>query len=370
LAEARKVAEHFHFREELKNVYASQASIFEKKGDLLTSLKIQKEFNELNERLYLASVTLQNTQQQIINEIEQKNQQLRDKNMTISKMSVLQVWLFIGLVILFIGSVYLYTLNIQRKKDIREIARQALILEEAAIKSEAQREELQQSNDIRNRLLGMVSHDIRTPMYNSMHLIELLLKQKDDPQRMKAINTEVLSGLRVTTQLIDNLLFWSKKNSSGITARFEIMNLASCLSEEMNLLVLLAKVKSITIENKIPDQLSVYADGQLLRMTIRNLVMNSIKYTPPGGIVYIEASRINGHSEVRITDSGVGIKKENIVHLFNEKKVFHSNGTHGETGSGLGLLMVKEFVEKNKGHIFVSSEEGKGSTFRFTLKAV
>jgi two-component system sensor histidine kinase/response regulator len=307
LAEARKVAEHFHFREELKNVYALQAAIFEKKGDLAASLKIQKEFNELNERLYLASVTLQNTQQQTINEIEQKDRQLRDKNVTISKMSVLQVWLFIGLVMLLIGSIYLYNLNLQRKKDNKEIARQSLILEEASIQSEAQREELQQSNDIRNRLLGMVSHDIRTPMYNSMHLIELLLKQKDDVHRMKAISSDVLAGLRVTTQLIDNLLFWSKKNSSGISARFEIMNLAGCLAEEMNLLILLANVKSIVIENKIPPHLSVYADAQLLRMTIRNLVMNSIKFTPSGGTVCIEASRINGHSEVRITDSGIGI---------------------------------------------------------------
>jgi two-component system sensor histidine kinase/response regulator len=370
LTEARKLAERNRFRDELKNIYSLQAAIFESQGDLASSLQIQKEFNTLNEHLYLASVTLQNTQQRIINEIEQKNRELEEKTTTISKMSRMQIGLFIAVLLLLTGGAFLYNLNIQHKTDMAEIAKQSQLMAEAAIKGEQQRKELELSNDTRNRLLGLVSHDIRTPMYNSMQLLEVLLVHKVDTERMNTISTEVLAGLRITTQLIDNMLFWSKKNASQINAEFEIINLRNCLEEEMNLLSVVGKGKAITIQNNISAQINVYADNQLIRMTIRNLVMNSIKFTSKNGLITIDASRINGHTEVRVTDNGIGMTAQNMAHLFDEKSAFSSNGTQGETGTGLGLLMVKEFVSKNKGDIRVASEVGKGSTFSFTLKAV
>lgn len=370
LNEARKLAEKYHFREELKNVYALEAVIFEKQGELGKALQIQKEFNELSEGLYLASLTLQNTQQRILNEIEQKNNELLEKNSTISKMSKMQIGLFIALILLLIGAAFLYQLNNQHKSDLIKIAKQSEELSETIQNNEIQKKELEISNDTRTKLLGLVSHDIRVPMYNSLALVEAMHDYKGDPKRMNEVCTEVLSGLRITTQLIDNLLFWSRKNTSQIHAEFEILNLKSCIETEMKLFSIIAAGKKIAVINEIPDNLNVYADSQLIRMTIRNLVMNSIKFTPDGGTISIHASRINGHTEVRVKDTGLGMNSDQVAHLFDEKHAFSTNGTHGEMGTGLGLMMVKEFVEKNKGMVQVESAPGQGSTFSFTLKPV
>jgi signal transduction histidine kinase len=370
LNEARNLAEKFHFREELKNVYALEAVIFEKQGDLSKALQIQKEFNELSEGLYLASLTLQNTQQRILNEIEQKNNELLEKNSTISKMSKMQIGLFIALILLLIGAAFLYQLNNQHKSDLIKIAKQSEKLSETIQYTDIQKKELEVSNDTRTKLLGLVSHDIRVPMYNSLALVEAMHDYKGDPKRMNEICVEVLSGLRITTQLIDNLLFWSRKNTSQIHAEFEILNLRTCIETEMKLFSIIAAQKKIAVSNEIPNNLNVYADSQLIRMTIRNLVMNSIKFTPDGGTISIHASRINGHTEVRVKDTGLGMNSEQIAHLFDEKHAFSTNGTHGEMGTGLGLMMVKEFVEKNKGVVNVESAPGQGSTFSFTLKPV
>lgn len=369
LQEARGIAEKRHYREELKNVYALEASMFEKKGDLVQSLKIQKEFNDLNERLYLSSVTLQNTQQRTMNEIEQKNRELFEKSSTISMMSRMQIGLFIALVLLLIGSGFLYFLNTRHSTNKQALANQTLQLKEQVEQIELQQKQLLHTNEINTRLLNLLNTDIRNPIDESIRRIETLMHHPDSTKRLYESCASVVADLQLTNQVIDNLLFWSNKTTHRIQAGFEIVNLRICLSDELFLLESLAKAKSIQLINDLSETQVVYADPQLIQMSIRNLVLDSIKNSTQGSIIKIDAKRINGHVEVRVKQSGKELSSDEIASLFDEKHIF-SHASSTQIASGLSHLLVNEVVKKNRGHIHATSESGNGITYHFTLQAI
>lgn len=370
LKEARSIAEKRHYREELKNVYAIEASMYEKNGDLLMSLQIQKEFNELNERLYLSSVTLQNTQQRTINEIEQKNRELFEKSSTISMMSRMQVGLFIAVVLLLIAAGFLYYLNTQHSIDSKEIAKQTTQLKEQEEQSEKHRLLLEQANDNSTRLLKLLKSDIRKPIDDTIRNLETLMHQTDSAQRLYETCASVVADLQLTNQLIDNLLFWSSKTTHRIQAGFEIVNLRNCLSDEMYLLSALAKAKSIELINELPESQVVYADPQLIQMSIRNLVLNEIKNAAMGAVIKVDAHRVNGHVEVRVNHSGKTLSPDAIASLFDEKQLYRQQPEVGQIASGLSLLLSRDVIQKNRGYIRVTSEATLGTTYHFTLQSV
>ncbi len=369
LQEARGIAEKRHYREELKNVYALEASMFEKKGDLVQSLKIQKEFNDLNERLYLSSVTLQNTQQRTMNEIEQKNRELFEKSSTISVMSRMQIGLFIALVLLLIGSGFLYYLNTRHTINKQALANQTLQLKEHVEQIELQQKQLLQTNEMNSRLLNLLNSDIRNPIDESIRRLETLMHHPESAKRLYETCATVVADLQLTNQVIDNLLFWSNKTTHRIQAGFEIVNLRICLSDELYLLESLAKGKSIQLINDLPETQVVYADPQLILMSIRNLVLDSIKNSKPGATIKVDATRINGHVEVRVQQTGKELSSDEIASLFDEKRIFSQTASN-QIASGLSHLLVNEVVQKNRGHIHATSEYGHGMTYHFTLQAI
>jgi two-component system sensor histidine kinase/response regulator len=183
---------------------------------------------------------------------------------------------------------------------------------------------------------------------------------------------ETLGQLAKTTDeaftLLENLLGWAKSQSGNLPVVPEEFLLKDMAESVARLSQLNLKNKNIELIIDIDDNCSVYADNQMINTVLRNLLSNAIKFTPNGGRIQIMATERNDNMVIiKIIDSGVGISEENTKRLFNNVNPLKTYGTNNEVGSGLGLILCKDFIEKNKGCLKVESEFGIGSTFEFTL---
>jgi len=169
--------------------------------------------------------------------------------------------------------------------------------------------------------------------------------------------------------LVENLLNWAKLQNSTIQHYPVEFKLKEVILEKSELYQYIAEVKGITITHEIPDEITAYADIHLMETILRNLISNAIKFTTAGGSILVIARQMNSTIEISVTDTGTGMTSEQIDTLFSLETTQPKFGTSGEKGSGLGLVLCKEFVEKNGGKINVESQPGKGSTFRFTIPA-
>ncbi len=234
--------------------------------------------------------------------------------------------------------------------------------------------EIKLLNATKDKFFSIISHDLRSPFHAIMGISGILVKKfgRDDLKEHKRLLDVLNDEIKNTYQLVENLLLWSTTQRELIQLLPKKENLYLFISESLTLLRPLAMNKSIILTNKAPADFEVFADGQMLAVVLRNLISNAIKFTPNGGEVSISAcvktseDRKN-YAEVRIKDSGIGIQPEIQSKIFTIDGNISTKGTDNEVGTGLGLILCKEFIEKHNGEIGVESEVGKGATFWFTI---
>lgn len=219
------------------------------------------------------------------------------------------------------------------------------------------------------KFLSIVAHDLRSPFSSIIGILELLklsLKEFNKEEIEEYINI-VYNSANNTLSLLDNLLKWAVSQNKEKNFNPVKINLYELLREEVESIRTSARQKQIAISHSIEPGMNVTADIQMVRTILRNLINNAIKYTNINGEIKINACELNKFVEVTVIDNGIGISAENKRKLF-KIDAFHSTpGTHNEKGTGLGLLLCKEFVELHGGSIRIESEAGKGSNFSFTL---
>jgi signal transduction histidine kinase len=219
------------------------------------------------------------------------------------------------------------------------------------------------------KFLSIIAHDLRSPFSSIIGVLELLkmsLKEFNKNEIEEYVNI-VYNSANNTLILLDNLLVWAVSQNKEKNFKPIKINLCELLREEIESLKTLANQKQITLRHSVKPDLNVTADIQMVKTILRNLISNAIKYTNVNGEIIIDANEVKQYVEVAIKDNGVGISPEQQRKLF-KIDAFHSTpGTHDEKGTGLGLLLCKEFVELHGGNIRIESETGKGSRFSFTL---
>ena len=219
------------------------------------------------------------------------------------------------------------------------------------------------------KFLSIIAHDLRNPFSSILGILELLkmsLKELDKNEIEKYIEI-VYNSANNTLTLLDNLLVWALSQNKEKNFKPIKINLYELLREEIENLKTLASQKQITLRHSVKPDLNVTVDIQMVKTILRNLINNAIKYTNVNGEIIIDANEVNQYIEIAIKDNGIGISAEDQRKLF-KIDAFHSTpGTHDEKGTGLGLLLCKEFVELHGGNIRIESEAGKGSRFAFTL---
>ena len=228
---------------------------------------------------------------------------------------------------------------------------------------------LRELNAMKNRLFSIIGHDLRTPVSEIMGFTELLIKYKHHYSREKMNNfhEHVYHSATTLNGLLENLLLWSglQRNSNSLNP--EAFYLNDLLDRTIDMFHSKANTNNIQIESHIPESIMVFADNQLIRTVFRNLLSNALKYTPKNGKITINARYSLDKCIVEIADNGVGMRHEKQQKLFSFEGGESSRGLSGEKGTGIGLILCKELLDKHGEKIWVQSHPGQGSRFFFTL---
>lgn len=225
------------------------------------------------------------------------------------------------------------------------------------------------ANAIKDKLFAIIAHDLKNPFGILMNASEILtdkewtITQEEKDQYLEMI----ASSSKKTYSLLENLLFWSRSQKQGIKLSPDNLELKDLIDDTINLLIDQANQKQIELQNNVSASSVVYADREVIKLIIRNLISNAIKFTQPMGKIIVTAYKEKSRYFVSIEDNGVGMPKEKADKIFELSNNKSSYGTAGEKGTGLGLLICKEFVERSGGKIWVLSEVEKGTKFLFTI---
>ena len=231
---------------------------------------------------------------------------------------------------------------------------------------------LRELNATKDKFFSIIAHDLKSPFnaivgFSNLMTEQIKLKDYDGIEEYAEI---ILNSSTRAMELLKNLLEWSRSQTGRMTFNSEYLDLSVLVRETTDLLKDSAQQKLISITTEVPAKMQVMADRAMINSVLRNLLSNAIKFTHTTGQIVVSAVQNRDECMISIRDTGIGIGKENISRLFRMDESFSTVGTHNEKGTGLGLLLSKEFVEKHGGKIWVISEPGKGSTFYFTIAVV
>ncbi len=350
-------------------LYKVLAESYEKIDDYKAALVNQKLYKIYNDSLFNIKNTAKITEIQSkydFDTAEKENMLLKKdikiQALTINKQQDQQLLLLIVIFLVLLSIIVVY---LRMKKDRKMNILLSNKNEEIKLKSQ----ELEKANIAKDKFFTILAHDLRNPFNSILGSLEILngeydeLSDEDRKQFIDLINKSAIS----TNKLLTNLLEWSMLQRGRISMDKKNNNLSSLVQESVTLHQNLALRKEIAIQNEIQEQLIAFFDKKSISITINNLINNAIKFTSHKGKIIISARKDEGQVSVAVTDTGVGMPPEKLKSLFNIEGAQSTPGTNSEPGSGLGLILCKEFTEKNDGQIKVVSEEGKGSCFEITL---
>jgi PAS domain S-box-containing protein len=249
------------------------------------------------------------------------------------------------------------------------IARDITARKQADAELRAAHAELHALNASKDKFFSIISHDLRSPFSTLMGFSEILEQQADTLTReeIKSQAHWLHASAERVYALLENLLNWSRLQRGAMPCQPENISVAQIADDNLALFQSKAEQKQITLTGTIDDQAWVYADYAMVNTVVRNLLSNALKFTPTGGRIDLSARTLDAEIEVTVADTGVGMEPEDCARLFRIDEQHTTAGTDGEKGSGLGLILCRELVERNGGQIRVESQPGQGTTFRCTL---
>jgi signal transduction histidine kinase len=231
-------------------------------------------------------------------------------------------------------------------------------------------EELKKLNSTKDRFFAIIAHDLRNPFQSLLSTSELLATEIEtlSHEDIALFSQGLHNNLTKFYGLLENLLNWSMMQKNMLEYKLTSIDLYDIVNRIIEISNQNALKKNISLSNNVDKGTLVMADVDMLRSVIQNLILNAIKFTQMEGRVIVSSVDKGGFVEVSVQDTGIGIDPEKSSKLFNFETIFTTNGTAGEKGTGLGLPLCKEFIERNGGKIWIESELGKGSKFTFTLR--
>jgi len=253
-----------------------------------------------------------------------------------------------GIIILFRDITY----RVNTENQVRMQAKQLLAL-----------------NKLKDRLFSIISHDLRSPLINLFEMIKMMDDELITPQEFSVLLPQLSKNVGYTSGLLENLLYWSKSQLQGEVIKPVDFNVRSMSENILHLFERSIAEKQINLQNNIDKDTKINADQDMIQLVIRNLISNAVKFSNRGGKIMLNSFTDSRFTRLSVEDDGVGISGEDLNKLF-EIETFTTRGTDNEQGTGLGLLLCKDFIEKNNGRIWVESTLSKGSKFFIELPAI
>jgi len=303
------------------------------------------------------------------NEIELLKRDNEIKNLRLNRLRIG----VIALVIILSLSSMIWIINSKRnrlKRETNDLLTQKNKELEATLRRLKESElNLKELNATKDKFFSIIGHDLRNPLNALLGFSELISgnTRSYTMEEIRKYNKIINDSARNIHQLIENLLEWSRSQAGNIDFSPKHYNLLPVTNDIENIFNIQVRKKNITVLNYIPDNLNVFADKNLLSTILRNLVSNAIKFTPPGGYITLSAEKSDGKVDISVSDTGIGMTRDQINNLFHLDTHLTKIGTLNEKGTGLGLILCKEFADIHKGTIKVESEPNKGSIFTLSL---
>ena len=256
--------------------------------------------------------------------------------------------------------------GIERKKHQEELQKLNAELEQKVLERTKDLKELIATKD---KFFGIIAHDLRNPFSGLLGASEILFKYTDayDKENIKKLSELLHSSAKNVYAMLENLLEWARTQTGSIQFNPEEIIIRDIISENFSNIKAFADNKKIKLLSEVKNGLMIKGDRNMLNTILRNLLNNAVKFTNKGGKVSVNALKTNEYITFSVKDTGVGIPKDDIGKLFRIDIKYSNPGTSDESGTGLGLILCKEFVEKHKGKIWVESVINKGTEFKFTI---
>jgi two-component system sensor histidine kinase/response regulator len=226
--------------------------------------------------------------------------------------------------------------------------------------------QLESSLRFKNKVLSVIAHDLKSPIASIAQFTDLLVTKSNLAQKQSILQS-LQESSQAAVNLLENLLYWSRSQADELVVATEKFKLKKLVDEVSSLFIHMSSQKELEIQVDVPDDVYAHADRLLVHTVVRNLVSNAIKFTPRSGTIQIRARETYKEVTISVQDTGVGIKPEIIEQFIQNGQLESSAGTEKEIGTGLGLQLVRDLVEKNGGKLHVESKPGVGSTFTFTV---
>src|SRR5687768_7491400 len=281
---------------------------------------------------------------------------LEDINYTVYLINEILAILYI-----FLGLYLIKKENSNYNTDLQQTNQE---VQQQAYRLQLQTAELNQANSFKNKLFSIISHDLKAPLYGLCNLFDTMQKQNMSAREIKSLIPDIKNDLYYARGLMENLLQWAKSQMQANHVRPQEMDIKENIDEVLHVLHLQAKAKDIRIENKITLPLHVWADKDMINLVLRNLISNAIKYSMHGGYITVGGGQLASFAEIFVQDTGGGMTPAEIEKV-NSQEFYTTNGTAQEQGTGLGLMLCKEFLIKNGSNLRIESEPGVGSVFSF-----
>jgi signal transduction histidine kinase len=347
--------------------YRQLSDLAEKRGDFRNALRYYKSHKALEDSVFSQDMVQKLYQTQLRFATQDKDTEIASLTKSKAEQAAIlrrKDFLFnIMIVIAALSAVLLFSIYRSGRRRIR--INKLLMEHQAEIKKRSV--ELEQLNQVKDKFFSIISHDLRSPMNALAGILDLAEKKHLEPQEFAQLTKELRVQFNHTKTLINNLLDWTLLQMDKLNIHEDKVLLHPMVEENFKLFSAL-QVKNTQMKNLMPSGIAAKADTNMVNLVFRNLILNAIKFTEVGGVVTVNAREAGGMIEVAISDNGVGIAPDVQKILFEKTTGYSTRGTANEKGTGLGLILCKEFVERNGGTIWLESEPGKGSTFYFTLK--
>ena len=329
------------------------AEVMESKKDYKSALYYERLFQQVNEQVSTINIQKNNAELAERYESEKKEKIIAQQKKFITYLTFAALLIVSGCIALFV-----YASRINKLNKALKLAN--LVIEEKS-------HELEAAGRLKDKLLTVLSHDLRSPLAAISSLLELMSNDGLTVEQSKSVILELNSRLSRTSQMLDNLLIWIKNQVQQMTPFKTEINIHELFDSIKHFFTHKLKAKQLELTIAIEGNPRIISDIEMLKAILRNLVSNAIKYSKSNTCVNLKYKTLQDGVEILVTDFGVGMETNKMNNLFNGSN-FPEKGTNEELGIGVGLTIVKDFIERLGGTIEVFSNAGQGSTFKLTLK--
>ncbi len=317
--------------------------LYKELSDSLTSIEKEQALAELENQLEL-------DRQNEVNRLLQDKQAQQERQLQVQYIFIVVGALVIVLIVILL---FMMRRTAREREEINKVL-------------ETQKEELVEANKAKDKLFAIIAHDLRTPMSSMQGILHLLKENVISKEELTQLIPELEVSIQKNVYVMEDLLAWAKDQLSGVKMEISPINVRNVVDEIVASHTFLANKKGVEVHYCIPENEHVLADQNALQLVVRNVVSNSIKFTAEGDEIEIKAERDSQNVKIIIRDTGIGIPEKAVDKVFS-KEAWTREGTNNEKGTGFGLSLSKEFVERMNGKIWFESTEGEGSIFYIEL---